>query len=118
MPDIDPAVRDRAYDAALAHATEYVTPDLLRQVADDVLDAAAPLLAEACAVKILAHMEARGPASGSGYNQPLRAWRRHMGIAARVAARSFSTRDEELQQAAAAIARGDFVQCPAPEESP
>jgi hypothetical protein len=40
MPDIPDEIREAARDAALAQATEYVTPELLLRVADDVLDAA------------------------------------------------------------------------------
>ena len=83
------------------------------------LEAAAPLLAEACASAILAHMEAYGPAAeapGVTRHEVLRrAWRRHFGIAARVAAGAFYTREDELRLTAEAVERGDFIACNPPE---
>ena len=91
-------------------------PDALARAA---LDAAAPLLAEACASAILAHMEAHGPpaeAPGVTRHEVLRrAWRRHFGIAARVAAGAFYTREDELRLAAEAISEGRFIACHPPE---
>jgi hypothetical protein len=91
-------------------------PDALARAA---LDAAAPLLAEACASAILAHMEAHGPpaeAPGVTRHEVLRrAWRRHFGIAARVAAGAFYTREDELRLTAEAVERGDFIACNPPE---
>lgn len=82
------------------------------------LEAAAPLLAEAVAGKILAHMDAHGPQegfAGSLGGTLRRAWRRHFGIAARVAAFAFSTEEDRKRLAAEALARGDFVACAVPE---
>ena len=76
------------------------------------LDAAAPLLAESVAEKILAHAERQHPRDHA--HVPT-AWDRHFSIAARVAAGAFTTREESLRMAAEAIARGDYVACPAPE---
>jgi hypothetical protein len=83
------------------------------------LEAAGPVLAEAVAQKILAHMEAHGPAPeapGVTRHEVLRrAWRRHFGIAARIAAGAFHTREDELRLAAQAIERGDSIACDIPE---
>ena len=86
-------------------------PDALARAA---LDAAAPLLAEACASAILAHMEAHGPAAEAP-GVLRRAWRRHFGIAARAAAGAFDTREDQLRMAAEAVERGDFIACDIPE---
>jgi hypothetical protein len=79
------------------------------------LEAAAPVLAEAVAQRILAHMEAHGPRD-AGMADSLggtlrRAWHRHFGIAARVAALTFSTPEDIRRDAAAALNRGDFAAC-------
>ena len=83
------------------------------------LEAAAPVLAEAVAQKILAHMEAHGPAPeapGVTRHEVLRrAWLRHFSIAARVAAGAFYTADDLKRLAAEAIERGDFIACNIPE---
>jgi hypothetical protein len=81
-----------------------------------VLEVAAPHLEEHVAQKILAHMEAHGPkllpgANADIYNRPRRTWRRHFGIAARIAAKAFSTEDELMAAAAAALAAGQYVAC-------
>ena len=77
------------------------------------LDAAAPLLAESVAEKILAHMEKYEPPGATGTRW--RARRRHFSIAARVAAGAFTIREESLRMAAEAIERGDYVACRLPE---
>jgi hypothetical protein len=86
------------------------------------LEAAAPLLAEAVAAKITGHMETRGPRKPRGplesdldTGRQYRAWRRHFGIAARIAAGAFDTREDHLRKAAEAVARGDFIACNPPE---
>ena len=84
-------------------------PDALARAA---LEAAAPLLAEACATAILAHMEEHDKATGWSAR---RAWRSHFGIAARVAAGAFDTREDQLRMAAEAVERGDFIACDIPE---
>jgi hypothetical protein len=90
-----------------------------RVLARAALEAAAPLLAETVAQKILAHMEEHGPGPASPgvtlHETMRRAWRRHFGIAARVAAGAFWTREDELRLAAEAIGRGDFIACDIPE---
>ena len=112
MPEYPPAAlsaASAAIERELMSGTEYGchidSEDALARVA---LDAAAPLLAEACARAIIAHMEANGPKpNGAGR----RAWRRQFGIAARVAAGCFSAREEKLRQVAEAIAAGNFTAC-------
>ncbi|HEY6493292.1 MAG TPA: hypothetical protein VIZ43_08470 [Trebonia sp.] len=78
------------------------------------LDAVAADLGEYVAVKILAHMEAHGPATEGA--EWTRRYRRDFGTAARVAAFAFLTEDDKLRMAAAALAAGDFIACPAPED--
>jgi len=76
------------------------------------VEAAAPILAEAAASKILAHMQAHGPEAGTPLGGTLRrAWRRYLHIAAQVASFAFDTEDDMRRKAAAAIGRGDFVVC-------
>jgi hypothetical protein len=77
------------------------------------LDAAAPLLAEAVAQKILEHAERMHPRDPE--HVPT-AWHRHFGIAARIAAGAFTTDAESKQQAAEALIRGDYVACDIPED--
>jgi hypothetical protein len=115
-------------EEAVAAATIAIGRDLLSgnvyETAEDsnealaraALEAAAPIMAEAVAQKILAHMEAHGPQAGTPLGGTLRrAWRRHFGIAARVAAFAFSTEEDEKRAAAEAVARGDMIVCPGPE---
>jgi hypothetical protein len=118
MTDL-PASALAAAGAAIRHelkSSRDIEPDRLARAA---LEAAAPLLAETIAQKILAHMEEHGPAPASPgvtlHETMRRAWRRHFGIAARVAAGAFYTREDELRLAAQAIERGDFIACNPPE---
>ena len=122
MPDIPPAAIAAAESAIRdAFPGEFGKPGMPEPdaLARAALDAAAPLLAEACASVILAHMEAHGPpaeAPGVTRHEVLRrAWRRHFGIAARVAAGAFYTREDELRLTAEAVERGDFIACNPPE---
>lgn len=104
-----------AIERELMSGTDYaMAADSDEALARVALNAAAPILAEEVARKILAHMEAHGPTEG--FNGSLgstlrRAWRRHFGIAARVAAFAFSTEDEIKRAAIEAIARGDVAVC-------
>jgi hypothetical protein len=82
------------------------------------LEGAAPVMAKTVAAKILAHMEAREPKArgdligGSAAEaQRRRTWRRHFGIAARVAGFAFSTPEDIKRAAIEAIARGDIAVC-------
>jgi hypothetical protein len=83
------------------------------QLAVQLLTVAAPLLADACATAILAHAERQHPRDPE--HVPT-AWDRHFSIAARVAAGTFTTRENEHQAVADALNRGAFIACPAPEE--
>lgn len=114
-----PPVSLAAAEAAIRHelkSSREVEPDRLARAA---LDAAAPVLGEAVAQKILAHMEAHGPGPASPgvtlHETMRRAWRRHFGIAARIAAGAFDSREDQLRKAAEAIGRGDFIACNTPE---
>jgi hypothetical protein len=105
--------------AARAEALSALTVFTEEQLTRMELEAAAPVLAEAVAQKILAHMNEHGPAPESPgvtrHEVLRRAWRRHFGIAARIAAGAFDTREDQLRKAAEAIARGDYVACNPPE---
>jgi hypothetical protein len=121
MPDYPPGVRDAAVRAAEAESEiGYSTPPEIMATA--ILDAIAPLLGEHVAKRILDHMNAHGPRPGSRLGgKPADdaarwAWRRHFGIAARIAARAFLTEEDEKRLTAEALARGDFVACDLPEE--
>lgn len=107
--------RDAVTAAATAIERELMSGDGYDLAADSdealarvALEAAAPLLADAVAAKILAHMEKHGPQGGT----PLgRAWRRHFRIAAQVASLAFSTPEDVKRMAAEALARGDYTAC-------
>lgn len=100
-----PTVPDDAVEAAAEALRGILEPygdgglpmDVYRSHARAVLEAAAPVLAGHASRAVLAHMEQqaeRMPASMAGR------WRRHFGIAARVAAGAFTTRDDRLREAA------------------
>ncbi len=122
MPDL-PAAAVQAAAAAiereLMSGRDYsMAADSDEALARAALEAAAPILAEAVAQKILAHMEGFGPRKPRGALEPVidtgrdyRTWRRYFGIAARVAAGAFDTREDQLRKAAEAIERGDFIAC-------
>lgn len=120
-----PEIPDEAVMAAMVRRADLLADRPDPTVLSDetltrlMLEAAAPVLAEAVAQKILAHMESHGPAPeapGVTRHEVLRrAWRRHFGIAARVAAGAFWTREDQLRLAAEAIGRGDFIACDIPE---
>jgi hypothetical protein len=115
MPDYPPSV----LAAATAAIRGQFRDDLDRPGAPEAdalaraaLEAAAPILAEAVAQKILAHMEEHDKATGWAARWT---WRTHFGIAARVAAGAFYTREDQLRLAAEAIRRGEFIACDIPE---
>jgi hypothetical protein len=89
-------------------------------IARAVLDAVAADLGNAVAAKILAHMEASGPSvrvklrGDAAMKRHMR--RLHFETAARIASRAFLTEEDTLRQVAEALARGDYVTCPAPED--
>lgn len=122
MPEIpDDAVQAAAEVLLRQYESEYSAAHLTwRDFADparQVLEAAAPVMAEAVAQKILAHMEAHGPQAGTPLGaQSRRAWRRHFRIAAQLATFAFSTEADIKRAAVEAIARGDIVVCHDPHE--
>ena len=105
-----PEIPDEAVTAA-GQAIRHLNAGRPEDFARVALEAAAPILAETVAQRILAHAERR-PKVNHG---PLGAWHRHFGIAARVAAGAFDTREDQLRMAAEAIKRGDFITCNIPE---
>jgi len=122
VPDYPPEALGAATDAVHDWArTLRWRRETCEQLARVVLDAAAADLGEHAAGKILAHMNAHGPRPGSRLggkaadDTARRAWRRHLGIAARIAARAFLTEEDEKRMAAEALARGDYVVCDTPE---
>jgi hypothetical protein len=123
MPDIPSAAiaaAATAIERELMSGKDYtMAADSDEALARAALDAAAPILAEAVAQKITAHMNAHGPGAGSPgltlHATLQRAWRRHFSIAARVAAEAFYTREDQLRLTAQAIERGDFIACEIPE---
>jgi len=115
MPDIPESATAAAAEAITFAANHFEAGEAessALRFARAALEAAAPILAEACATAILAHMEAHDKATIPSVR---RAWRRHFGIAARVAAGAFDTREDQLRMAAEAIGRGDWVRCDIPE---
>lgn len=118
MPDYGPEALQAAADA-MQQREHIIGENPWRENARAALDAAAPLLAEEVARKILAHMERHQPPvyaiEGDDGEYPntaaRRAWRRHFGIAARIAAGAFTTEAEQKRDAAAALERGDFIAC-------
>ena len=125
MPDLPESAVQAAAEVLLRdyesqYSADHLTWRDFEELARRVLNAAARPVADAVAEKILAHMDAHVPKTRLLGGKPaeterLRAWRRHFGIAARVAAGAFSTREDDLREAADAIARGDFVACEIPE---
>ncbi len=113
MPDIPAEIREAAIRAA---ARRIGAPG--HQVAEDVLDAVAPLLAEAVAAKITAHAERRQPPSAAARNPRYLDYHRHFATAARIAAGAFTTEAEMLAEAAQAFNRGDYTACRDTEPEP
>jgi hypothetical protein len=118
MPDI-PAeaikAAERAIEAAMTDSGFRVERSAAG-LASVAVEAAAPILAEAVALKILAHMEARGPAAKGSWHAR-NAWRRHFRIAAQVAHFAFHTHADMARVVVEAIARGDVVTCTEPYET-
>lgn len=120
MPELPESAVTAAVDEVMKrrHLTANHSRAWAEPIVRDALEAAAPVLAEAVARKITGHMEKFGPRKPRGALEPVsdtgrahRAWRRHFGIAARVAAGAFSTDDDKLRMAAEAIGRGDYAAC-------
>jgi hypothetical protein len=117
LPDIPPEVL-AAVDAVLDDLPQpdsRFERDRWRIASRVALNAAAPILAEEIAQKILAHANRR-PGAGKVWAGALGAWHRHFGIAARVAAGAFTTEEESKRATAGALARGDFIACKSPED--
>jgi hypothetical protein len=97
LPDIPPGII-AAVARVLGDHWGGAPDDSDMQLAADVLNVAAPLLAEVCAQKILAHMDEHWPSPpmGSTRNVP----RHYMRIAAQVAALAFSTDADSSHQCA------------------
>lgn len=105
-----PKVPDKAVQAAMAAVMAHDDPDGMtaEELTRVILEAAAPVLAGHAAQAVTAHMEehaAKMPETMA------RRYRRHLGMAGQVAAGAFSTREDQLRQAAEAISRGDFIAC-------
>lgn len=123
MPDYPPEALDAAIAALRERSAVGPGSDLekaARWHAKVALDAAAPVLAEAVAQKILAHMNARIANPAEVRLSRAAAVRNHMArmhfsTAARIAAGAFDTREDQLRMAAEAIGRGDFIACDIPE---
>lgn len=111
MPDCPPEILAAAADP-IAEMFPGLGLPTARKIAAVALDAAAPLLADAVAGKLLAHMEIHGPRD-QGTRK--RTWRRHFRAAAQVASLAFTTEDEQKRQAWQALAREHSAACPAPE---
>jgi hypothetical protein len=116
VPDIPQEAETAGIDAIEWMVSEGCSDGMLARA---VLDAAAPLLADACAKAILQHMEDHGlpmhvdlPADAAVRRNMRRI---HFTTAARVAASAFSTDEEMKRQAAEALAAGDYIACQIPE---
>ena len=115
-----PSVPAEATDAALAARSSLLAdrpePTVLseRRLTEMMLEAAAPILADAVARKILAHMDEHHPAelvSQRGAGRDAHRARRHLRTAAQVASLAFYTEADILKAAAKAIGRGDYIAC-------
>lgn len=123
MPDVP----DEAVRAALAARADLLSDRPYPMVLSEetltrlMLEAAAPAMANHVAGAILAHMEAREPKTRllggtPAYQDRRRAWRRYLRTAAQVASLAFYTAEDVKRLAAEALARGDYLACPAPED--
>lgn len=117
MPDIPESAITAGAEALQDH-THAGEENPWRERALAVLEAAAPILAEHVAAKITAHMESFGPHVPHGTLEAVtdvgtryRTWRRHFGIAARIAASAFYTDEDMRRLTAEALNRGDYVAC-------
>lgn len=117
-----PTVPESAVQAAAEALQAIIDPagiremDVYRAHARKVLEAAAPVLAEAVAAKITGHMDAHEPKGSliggkSAEDQRRRTWRRHFRIAAQVASLAFSTEEDIKREAAKALAEGRYLAC-------
>lgn len=126
MPAYPPEIYRKAAEAVERELMSDISYDMHldseEAIARAVLDAVAADLGNAVAEKILARMEANGPGmhvklkGDAAVRRLMR--RQHFATAARIAARAFLTEEDTLRQVAEAVARGDYVACPAPEDQP
>jgi hypothetical protein len=87
------------------------------RVARAVLDAIAEDLGQHVAAKITAHADEHGPGAQDGLGGLARSrWLRYFRIAARIAAFAFLAEEDVMRIAAEALATGQYVACPVPEE--
>jgi hypothetical protein len=119
MPEIPPAAimaAAIAIERELLSGRDYsMAQDSDEALARVALEAAAPILAEAVAQKILAHRETiAGPADIRAHEdgaRRARAARAHYRTAAQIAALAFFTDEDKKRLAAEALARGEFIAC-------
>lgn len=120
MPDYPEAAVTAAADDLTAWMIKHgwmpgLPPGQVREVCASattrVLDSAAPILVAEVARKILAHAEEHWPDGRQAGKVP----RRQLQVAAQVASRAFSTREDELREIAAALVRGDYLARDIPE---
>jgi hypothetical protein len=115
VPDIPKAAVDAAERAIIEAATDFGQDNIVAGSSCDLarvaLGAAAPILAETVARKILAHMETCDlEAIRRGHPIP-RGWRRDLRIAAQVAALAFNTDEDNKRLATEAIKHGEAAGC-------
>jgi hypothetical protein len=107
MPDLPKEAVDAAL-AARSHAlADRPDPMVLseRRLTEMMLEAAAPILAEEVARKILLHMDRSARRRNRRNRRGLLAYRRHFDTAARIAAGAFTTDEELKREAAQALVR-------------
>jgi len=102
-----------AIERELMSGTDYsMALDSDEALARVALTAAAPLLAEVVAQKILEHAERQHPRDPEHVPTP---WDRHFNIAARVAAGAFDSEEVVHRMVADSLSRGNFIACDIPE---
>jgi hypothetical protein len=107
MPKVPGAATDAALAARCNLLADRPEPTVLseRRLTEMMLEAAAPILAEHAAKRILDHMDRSTRRRGGRNRRGLLAYRRHMSTAARVAAFAFSTDADLKREAAKALVR-------------
>ena len=104
-------VRLRQYDSEY-NADHLTWKDFASEVTE-ILDAVAEDLGNHAAEKIAEHRDSHGDSMPP---DRLGTWRRHFGIAARIASRAFLGDGDLKAIAARDLAAGNFVACQAPED--
>jgi hypothetical protein len=109
MPDVPQEAVDAAAIAIELELTSetfyYEAADSDEKLARVALEAAAPILAEHVARRILAHMDRSTRYRNRRNRRGLPAYRRHFRTAARVAAGAFTTDEDLKREAAKALVR-------------